>query len=133
MNNIPFRHMSRAAFSMLVWALYLMSLGAFLLFAPNFGCWVFGLRDPIGVWPRISGMLFWVIAYYCFCASFSDERKFIVWTNHTRPLMIWFVAVFVAIDLENSMLYLFGFIDLAGTAWTTLALHSDWIAAEKQK
>jgi hypothetical protein len=126
---VAFRNMSKAAFSMLVWAFYLTAVGALLLFAPSLSCWIFGLRDPIGVWPRVSGMLFWVIAYYCFYAALTDERRFIAWTNHTRPLMIWFVAIFVAMDLEDPMLYLFGFIDLAGAAWTAVALRRDKRAA----
>jgi len=115
--------MSPAAFSVLVFGIYLAGGGLLLVFAPGETCSFVGLRPPGDtMWTRLSGMFFLDLAFYCVWAARSEQKEFISWTVFTRPFTLLFLGVFVAVGLENPVILVFGIVDAMAALWTALAL-----------
>lgn len=117
--------MSRGARSLLVFGVYLVALGVFLLIAPNTLITLFGLPESQDVWIRVVGMLVTLLAYYDIQAARKEATDFFRWSVVARGTVIVFFAGFVIANLAKPILLLFGGIDLAGAAWTYLALRQD--------
>ncbi len=119
------RAMSRAAVSLLAFGLYLAGGGLLLMVAPALVCRVLTLDAPQGVWVRITGMFFAILAYYCICAAREEQTAFMRWSVRTRPTTLVFLAACVATQVVQPIILLFGVIDVAAAVWTALALRAD--------
>ena len=117
--------MSKAARSLLVFGVYLVALGLFLLIAPNTLIGWFGLPVTQDVWIRVVGMLVVLLAYYDIQAARKESTDFFRWSVVARAAVIVFFAGFVIANLVKPILLLFGGVDLAGALWTHLALRRD--------
>ncbi|MBE0636190.1 hypothetical protein IH601_09350 [Candidatus Bipolaricaulota bacterium] len=117
--------MSKAARSLLIFAIYLIALGLFLLIAPNTLITLFGLPETQDVWIRVVGMLIVLLATYDIQAARHELANFFQWSVVARAAVIVFFAGFVMANLVEPMLLLFGAIDLAGAIWTAIALRQD--------
>ncbi|MQA30918.1 MAG: hypothetical protein GEU82_13970 [Luteitalea sp.] len=115
--------MSGAAVSMLAFALYLCAGGLLLLLAPHRLCALLSMAAPQGPWIRITGMLFLILAFYCWRAAMEDDARFVRWSVYTRPSTIVFLGWFVAAGWIEPVVLLFGALDLMATAWTVIAVH----------
>lgn len=116
--------MSKAAISMFVFSIYMVSVGLTLLVAPNFFFNVLGFPMTDEVWIRIVGMLMVILGYCEIQAARNEVRPFFVWSVHCRVPIIFIFIVFVALNFVKPILLLFGVIDLSGAIWTWLALRS---------
>jgi hypothetical protein len=115
--------MSPAAFSVLVFGIYLASGGLLLLLVPEGLCHCLGLSPPGDpLWVRLSGMFFLDLAFYCIKAAINEHKAFIRWSVTTRPLTLLFLGAFVSLGFANSNLLIFGVIDVIASLWTALAL-----------
>ena len=115
--------MSRAALSVLVFAIYLATAGMLLLCVPAAACSLLGLQPPgDGVWVRVTGMLMLYLAFYCLQAARSEAREFIRWTIVTRPWTLLVVGGLVVFGLENPVIMIFGVFDVLASLWTALSL-----------
>lgn len=119
--------MSRAAVSVLCFGIYLLLGGTVLILWPEAFCRATGLAPPGEPWARLTGMFFWILAYYCLRAAFEEERRFMIWSLRTRPTTILFLAAFVAAGVARPVLLVFGAVDVAATLWTALALRKDGV------
>ena len=117
--------MSRAARSLLVFGIYLVALGFFLLIAPNTLITLFGLPKTHDVWIRVVGMLLVLLAYYDIQAARKELVDFLRWSVVARATVIAFFAGFVIAGLVKPILLLFGGVDLAAAVWTHFALRAD--------
>jgi hypothetical protein len=117
--------MSRAARSLLVFGIYLIALGLFLLIAPNTLITLFGLPATNDVWIRVAGMLIVFLAYYDIQVARKEMTDFFRWSVVARASVIVFFTGFVLADLVKPILLLFGGIDLAAAVWTQLELRRD--------
>ena len=117
--------MSNAAMSILVFGIYLATGGVLLVCAPACVCRMLALDAPQGVWVRITGMFFCIVAYYCVRAAWQEGTAFIRWSVHTRPTTLLFLGAFVAMKLVQPVILVFGVIDVAASLWTALALRAD--------
>lgn len=117
--------MSKTARSLLVFGIYLVALGLFLLIAPNTLITLFGLPETHDVWIRIVGMLVLLLAYYDIQAARHETVDFFQWSVVARAAVIVFFAGFVIANLVKPILLMFGAIDLAGAIWTHVALGRD--------
>ena len=61
--------MSRSAFSLRVFSIYMFALGSVLVAAPNLLLSFFGFAVTQEVWIRVVGMLVLIIGYLDFMAS----------------------------------------------------------------
>jgi hypothetical protein len=119
------RVMSKAARSVFIFGIYLVTLGMFLMIAPNTLITLFGLPETGDVWIRVVGMLLVLLAYYDFQAARTEAIGFFRWSVVARGAVILFFAGFVLADLVQPILLLFGGVDLTAAVWTHLALRSD--------
>ncbi len=76
--------MSKPAFSLWVFSLYMFALGATLVAAPNILLPLFGVPETHEVWICIAGMLILFIGYLDFMASRHELHPFFAWTIPPR-------------------------------------------------
>lgn len=78
--------MSRAAKSVFFFGIYVISLGVFLVVAPNVLLKLFGVPETSEVWIRVVGVVVLLIGYYYVRAATNEEgmTKFFRWTIYTR-------------------------------------------------
>ena len=117
--------MSRAAFSVWVFSLYLFALGAVLLAVPNVLLSLFRIPPTTEVWIRVVGTLVALLGYYYSRAARREIREFFSWTVHARVSVLVFFVVFVLLGLAPPVLIVFGVVDAVAACWTALALRSD--------
>jgi hypothetical protein len=121
--------MSRAAVSLFVFGLYLLVIGTVILVVPNVFLAVFGLPATAEVWIRVMAMLLLFLGCYDVLSARAELKPFFRWSVPLRASVILFFAVFVALQLVQPVLLLFGVIDLAAATWTAVALRADTRAA----
>ena len=117
--------MSRSAFSVFVFGLYLSVLGTILLIAPNSLLRLFAFAETDEVWIRVVGMLLAILACYYIHASQNEVTIFFRATVYGRCSIPVFFMIFVALDFAPPMLILFVVVDAMGGVWTALALRAD--------
>ncbi|RZJ03520.1 MAG: hypothetical protein EOP39_21545 [Rubrivivax sp.] len=117
--------MSHAAFTIKAFALYLMALGASLVFAPDFMLPLFGFAPTSEVWIRVLGVVVFNLGWYYWYAAVSEARPFFAASVFTRVFALLAFAGLVLTGFASPMLALFGVIDAAGGAWTWAALRRD--------
>jgi len=119
--------MSKVAWSIFVFGIYVILLGIILMVIPNVILSIFGIPATSEVWIRVVGMLGFLIGYYYIRAS-RHEKEMIVfyrWTVHARSSVIIFFIIFVAFGLVKPILILFGVADLLAAIWTWKTLPRD--------
>ena len=114
--------MSRSGVSIFVFGLYLVSLGAVLILAPNLIQSLAGISTEADIWIRLAGMLMMIMASYYILAAKNGIKVFYRWTLFTRLGAVLFLIGFVLADLVGPIVFLFWLGDLAGVIWTWRAL-----------
>jgi hypothetical protein len=114
---------SRAAVSILVFGAYLCGGGLLLVLAPNQVCELLAMARPDGPWIRITGMLFLILAFYCWRAAREENLAFIRWSIYTRPTTILFLLWFVSRGWIEPVVLVFGALDAAASVWTLVAIN----------
>lgn len=120
--------MSKSAFSLRVFSIYMFVLGSALVAIPNLLLSFFGTPESQEVWIRVVGVTLLDIGYLAFMASGSELRVFFRWSVHARLAVPVFLVAFVALGLAPPVLLLFGAIDVAGAVWTAVSLRADGLA-----
>jgi hypothetical protein len=116
--------MSKSAFSLLVFSIYIFALGFKLLFFPNLWGRFFGIPETQEIWIRVVAVLVLIIGYFDFMASGSEVVDFFRWSVRARLAVPVFFFAFVALGLAPPILILAGIIDAAGAVWTAACLRS---------
>jgi hypothetical protein len=116
---------SKSAFSVKVFGIYLLVLGTGLTFAPNLLLSVFGMPPTSEVWIRVVGVLVFNIGVYYVYAARCEAKAFFQASVYTRTLVLASFAAFAAFGLASPLLILFGVADFAGGVWTHLALRAE--------
>jgi len=116
--------MTSAAKSVYYFGFYLMILGITLTGFPNMLLSTFQLPETTEVWIRVVGVLVFNIGlYYVFMAP-ANSTLFYTLTVYTRAsILLWFI-VFVLLGWAPASLILFGLADMAGAAWTFMAMRN---------
>ncbi len=120
--------MSKSAFSVRVFSIYLFALGSVLVAAPNLMLSFFGVPETREVWIRVVGMLALNIGYLDFMASRYELLNYFRWSVPVRFSVLVFFITFVAMDFAPPILILFGAIDAAAAIWTAICLRADRLA-----
>ena len=122
-----FKDMSRAALSLLVFGIYLIIIAIIFLFIPELLFSIVMVPTDPDIMSRLFGMILVFLAYYYIRAALDEEglKKFFMWTVHTRPTVIIFQIIFVALELVSFIILLFGAIDFAAAIWTFWALRKE--------
>ena len=117
--------MSKAAFTIKAFAVYLIALGALLALVPNLMLSLFGFAPTTEVWIRVLGVVVFNLGWYYWYAAVSEARLFFAASVVTRAFALLAFAALVVAGFAPPTLILFGFIDAAGGAWTWLALRRE--------
>ena len=121
--------MSRAAFSLWVFSIYLWALGLLLIFDPNL-LRIVGIPESHEVWIRVVGLLVVIIGCVDFVAAREELLPILRGSVPIRLLVLVVFAAFVILRLAPPALLLFGLVDAAGALWTGICLRLD-AAAER--
>ncbi len=116
--------MTNAGKSVYYFGFYLMILGITLTGFPNTLLSTFQIPETSEVWIRVVGILVFNIGlYYVFMAP-TNNALFYTLTIYTRAsILVWFI-VFVLIGWAPTTLIVFGLADMAGAAWTFIAMRN---------
>ena len=114
--------MSKAAQSVLVFAVYLFVIGAILVAAPNLLLSLLLIPATHEVWIRVVGMLVLILGYYYLTAARGEMTGFFRATVHARFAVLVFFVAFIVLRLAPPLLLVFGVIDALAATWTALAL-----------
>lgn len=117
--------MSKSAFSLFVFSLYMFVLGSLLIVVPNLMLSLFGVAETQEVWIRVVGMLILIIGFLNFMASRNELTIYIRWSVYARLAVLLFLILFVAFGLAPPVLILFGVIDALAAVWTAVSLRND--------
>jgi len=117
--------MSKAAFSVFVFSIYLFVLGLILLIVPNVLLMPFGFSETTEVWVRVVGMLVLILGLYYSTSARNELTPMLRATVYARLSVLLFFIAFVALGQAPPALILFGVVDAAAAAWTLLALRAD--------
>lgn len=121
--------MSKSAFSVKAFGIYLLVLGLGLTVAPNVLLSVFGMPLTTEVWIRVVGVLVFNIGVYYVYAAKCEAKAFFQASVYTRALVLASFATFALLGLASPVLILFGMADFLGGIWTHLALRGERLAA----
>jgi hypothetical protein len=117
--------MSKSAFSIQAFGIYIIALGLGLVFVPNLLLSLFRMPTATEVWIRVLGVVVLNIGILYVVAAQSNAVTVFRATIYGRPaVFVWFAA-FVALGLAPTMLLLFGAVEVAGALWTWWALRSE--------
>lgn len=120
--------MSKSAFSVRVFSIYMIVFGSVLIVAPNLILSIFAVAETHEVWIRIVGVLILIVGYLDFMASRNELLIFFRWTVAARLSVPVFLIAFVILGFAPPILILFGAIDAAGAIWTAVCLRKDRVA-----
>lgn len=120
--------MSKSAFSLRVFSIYMFALGSVLVAAPNLLLSLFGVPETDEVWIRVVGVLVLIVGYLDFMASRNELLAFFRWSIAARLSVPAFFVTFVALGFAPPILILIGAIDTAGAIWTAACLRADGLA-----
>lgn len=121
--------MSKAAFSIRAFGIYLLVLGVGLALQPNLLLGVFGMPPTGEVWIRVVGVLVFNIGLYYLYAARDEAKGVFRVSVYTRVLVLVSFGAFAVLGLASPVLVLFGLADFAGAVWTFLALRADQAAS----
>ena len=117
--------MSKTAFTLFAFGIYLLVLGLILIFFPNGLLSIFGLPTTSEVWIRVVGVLAFNIGVYYIFAARAEAKGFFIASCYTRTLVFVMFCMFVFFGLSKPVLIFFGFVDLLGGVWTTITLKKE--------
>lgn len=121
--------MSKSAFSLFVFSLYMFVLGMVLIVVPNLMLSLFSVAETQEVWIRVVGMLILIIGFLDFMASRNELIIYIRWTVYGRLAVLLFLILFVIFGFAPPVLILFGVIDALAAVWTAVSLRSDVVSS----
>jgi len=116
--------MMKAARSLQFFSGYLIANGITLLLFPGVVLRQFFAGATATEWPRLTGVLLLLLAYYYIQAARAKLMAFIAWTVYARLAVFVSFLLLVLFKLARPILLLFGLIDLLGAIWTAVALRN---------
>lgn len=117
--------MSKPAFTVKAFGLYVIVLGIALVLAPKLLLALVGMPPTTEVWIRVVGVLAFNIGVYYVYAARCEARAFFQASVYTRVLVLVSFATFAGLGLASPILVVFGLADFAGAVWTLLALRAE--------
>jgi hypothetical protein len=121
--------MSKPAISIFVFGCYILVNAVTLIAAPDLLLGTLGLPPTQEPWLRVFGAVIFVLALYYIQAARQEVTPFFRWTTWGRPLLLLGLIILAALRLVPPVVIVFGIIDVAGAAWTAMALRSQRAAA----
>ena len=117
--------MSKSAFTLKAFGIYLLALGVVLTFVPNLLLSIFRMPETSEVWIRVVGVLAFNIGLYDIYTAKCEAKTLFLVSVYTRILVFFSFTIFALLGLVSPVLILFGLIDFFGGIWTYLTLRSE--------
>lgn len=117
--------MGSAALTIKAFGIYAILTGLNLMMAPNLLLSTLGIPATNEPWLRVVGVLAFVIGYYYWACGVANATAFFKATLVGRTLGFLLPLVLIVAAGAPWQLALFGLIDLAGAAWTALAMRAE--------
>jgi len=117
--------MNKSSTSLLVFGIYLIGMGAGLVFMPNTVLGTLSLPPTNEVWIHVLGVVTLALAFYYIQAARANLRSFAEWTVPARVAVFLFFTGFVLVGLVGPIMILLGSVDLLGALWTGWALRTE--------
>lgn len=122
--------MSKSAFSLMAYSIYLFSSGAVLTSYPNFMLSLFNTAETNEVWIRVVGMTVMILAYLDLMAARSEIVAYFRWSVYARLSVPLFLTAFIVLGFTPAtpILIVIGMVDLIAAIWTAVSLRKDRLA-----
>jgi hypothetical protein len=117
--------MNKFSTSLLVFGIYLLGMGAGLVFIPNTVLGILRLPSTTEIWIRVLGVVTLVLAFYYIQAGRANLRSFAEWTVPARVTVFLFFTGFVVLGWVGPIMIMLGSVDLLGALWTGWALRTE--------
>ena len=117
--------MTRSAFSVFVFGLYIAALGILFVFVPNLLLGLVNIPATDEVWIRFVGMLLLFMGFFYIQAGRHNLVPFFKWTLVTRGIAFFFALGFWLKGYVSWIIILFWLGDFAGLLWTWYALQAE--------
>jgi hypothetical protein len=114
--------MSRTAFTIKVFGIYLLFLGSALVLGPNLLLPLFGMPPTTEVWIRVLGVVVVNLGVACIAAAEAEALFVFQASIYMRWIVLVCFVLFFLLGLASPALILFGLVDAAGALWTWLTL-----------
>ena len=114
--------MSAAARSILVYSIYVLGLGATLLFIPNVPLSIVGLPTTTEVWIHVAGMTVFFLGIIYFLAARNESHTTFVASVPIRLSVPVIFGIFAATGLTSWNILLLTPLDILFALWTWGAL-----------
>ena len=88
--------MSKTAFTLKVFGIYLIILGIVLILVPNILLSIFGMPETSEVWIRVVGVLAFNIGVYYIFAAKSEAKPFFYASVYTRIFVFIIFTIFAS-------------------------------------
>lgn len=118
--------MSRAAWSILLFGLYMAGQGLLLFFVPDLLLGVLGIDPALDGWVRVVGIALMVLSVYYVWAAQSMLVPFFVMTIPTRIAQFFAFLWLVANGHLSAIVIGTAAIEALAALWTWWALRIDW-------
>lgn len=117
--------MRNPRFTLLVWSIYVLTLGASLYLIPEPVLDLLGIDVPAELWPmRVVGATVGLLGLYYFAGTLANHRTFYSWTVFGRLAVAGMLAA-LAIASAPWQLWLFAILDALSALWTLSALRPE--------
>ncbi len=117
--------MTRAALSVYMYGLYLISSGLPFLLIPHFTLGMFGLSAGDNLWVRFVGVLIAIIGSFYVAAVLIRSDRMLSWSVPARYTTATFMAVMVALGEAGLALLIFASLDALTASLTWVAIRAD--------
>ena len=117
--------MTRAALSVYIYGLYLISSGLPFLLIPHFTLGMFGLSAGDDLWVRFVGVLIAIIGSFYVAAVLTRSDRMLSWSVPARYTTATFMAVMVALGEAGLALLIFASLDALTASLTWVAIRAD--------
>jgi hypothetical protein len=117
--------MKSAAFTIKAFGAYVVLTGVALMLAPNLLLGPLGFAETKEIWIRVVGVLAAILGYYYWVCGTADAKAFFAASIYGRMFFCAACVALVVLAGAPWMLILFGVVDVAGAAWTSMALRKE--------
>ena len=117
--------MNKSSTSLLVFGIYLIGMGAGLVFLPNTVLDMLNFPPTNEIWINVLGVVTLVLTFYYIQAACANVRSFAEWTVPARIAVFLFFSGFVLLGWVGPIMIALGSVDLLGALWTGWALRAE--------
>ena len=114
--------MEAPTLSIYIWGMYVLLIGALLLFIPGKTLVLFGHEKPKDHWVRVIGIITLSLGYFYLNAAQNEVYSFYWASVYARIAGLIGFSGLVIFKIAKPKIILFGLIDALGATWTLLTL-----------